>query len=77
MGFLNGDPRIAQFLSGRESLLPRGPIRQHISELLVKHGTNFRTPESITRHAGLVVLPFIEDLMHGILKRRASSLAAE
>lgn len=58
-------------------MIPRGPIRQHISELLVKHGTNARTPDSVSRHVGLIVIPFLEDLLHSFISHRGRTLAAE
>ena len=77
MPFITGEPIVARFLSQRDTMLPRGPLREHISELMVKHGANIRTPEHLSRHIGFIVLPFLEDLIHRLVAGRGTSLATE
>lgn len=74
MPFINGEPRIVAFLAAREPLFPRGQFRSQLSEILIKHGTTFRTPEHVARHISLVALPFLEELINRIIKNRGEAL---
>lgn len=70
MVFLNGEPRFANMIKNRRTIIQRGPLRQMVSEFLVDLSTNARRPSIIASALGTALIPALTTLLQNISERR-------